>query len=355
MLINDLKIAIKACVNERLPMAIWGPSGAGKSAIGREAAKELGEEFELGDDYHYVDVRLSQFEPTDLRGIMVPDLKKRQSVWLPPSMMPQDPDWTGIIMFDEISSALPMVQAAAYQLFLDRRIGEYELPEGASIIAAGNRLSDKGVVFPMASPLANRFATHLELELSLTEWKKWAYRENIHPIVLGFLSANEHMLHKFDPASKEKGFASPRTWEYVSKMLYMGAVPEHIVKEMIQGGIGSGAGIDLWDYKELQNGVVATETIFDLQAEYELPQESTVFYSINSSIIHYVKNKPKWTEAMGLAIYRYLQKIPAEEVRVASFKEFTGAKLEIVGSKFAKVKQAFDEFFEPVKHLIPQT
>ena len=359
MFVDSLKTTLKEIILNKLPVMVWGPAGAGKSSIVRQIADEMTEDIkaELGDDcegqkFEHIDIRLSQLEPSDLRGILYPNPKTQQAVWLTPAMLPTDPDWMGVIMLDELSSAPPLIQAAAYQLILDRRIGDYVLPEGASIIGAGNRENDKGIVFKMAAPLANRMI-HLELEVSFEKWKPWAYENKMDKAILGFLGFREDLLHKFDPASKSKAFPSPRTWEYVSKILDFN-LPDAEKRETIFGTVGEGAGLDFWAYMELLNGVVDTATVLDMNRNYDLPEDTSAIYGINTALVyHFQSLKKPPTEDMLLAVYRYLEKIPQDELRVAAFKEFTGNKLPIIGSKSEKVKKRFEVFYDRVKHLIP--
>ena len=357
MFIDSLKLTLKELIMNKIPVGVWGAAGGGKSSIVRQIADEITEELrEATEDesfvFHHVDIRLSQLEPSDLRGILYPNPKTGKAIWLPPAMLPTDPDWCGVIMLDELTSAPPLIQAAAYQLVLDRKIGDYELPEGAALVCAGNRETDKGVVFKMAAPLANRMI-HLDLDISLEKWKPWAYKEGIDKSVLGFLSFREDLLHKFDPNSKSKAFPSPRTWEYTSMVLNLNLPPDEM-RETIFGTVGEGAGVDFWAYRELLNGVVDTQTLLDMDKEYTLPSDLSAIYGFNTALVYFFQNQKKApTEEQLLAVYRYLERIPTEEIRVASFKEFTGNKLPIIGAKSEKVKQAFDRFYGQIKHLLP--
>ncbi|MDR0379278.1 MAG: AAA family ATPase [Candidatus Accumulibacter sp.] len=133
-----------------------GPPGIGKSAIVRQVAETRGW---TESNRRFVDVRLSQMEPVDLRGLPALDLAARKTVWLPPAWLPfEGSDWPdeGVLFLDEASSAAPSVQAAAYQLVLDRQLGEARMKRGWRLALAGNRVSDGGVAFRLAMPLANR-------------------------------------------------------------------------------------------------------------------------------------------------------------------------------------------------------
>ena len=191
---SELITTLKSMIEVKLPAFIWGPPGIGKSSIVKEIAQKSGLEF--------IDLRLSLLDPTDLKGIPFFDANSKKGVWASPSFLPDDKDSKGILFLDEINSAPPAVQASAYQLVLDRRVGEYELPKGWSIIAAGNRENDRGVVYRMPPPLANRFI-HLDMEVDISEWKRWAYINSVEDILIAYLSYSPQSLFRFDPNSNQ--------------------------------------------------------------------------------------------------------------------------------------------------------
>ncbi|MCP5352754.1 MAG: MoxR family ATPase, partial [Chromatiales bacterium] len=142
------------------PVMLWGPPGVGKSQMVGQIAARHG--------VKVIDVRLSQMEPSDLRGI--PFRVGSHVEWAIPAMLPNEERHgpAGILFLDEINSAPPSVSAAAYQLILDRRLGEYEVPDHWAIFAAGNRQGDRGVTYQMPAPLANRFS-HYEVDAHLDD------------------------------------------------------------------------------------------------------------------------------------------------------------------------------------------
>jgi len=218
------------------PVMLWGPPGIGKSQIVRAVAERHG--------VRLVDVRLSQMEPTDLRGI--PFRHDDQVVWSVPALLPDRARHgeRGILFLDEITAALPAVTAAAYQLILDRRLGEYQVPEGWAIFAAGNRYGDRGVTYVMPAPLANRFA-HYEIEVHLDDWVAWAHGAGIDPRVVAFLRFRPDLLFEFDAARNPVAFPSPRTWEYAHRALAkFGAAPA-LLLPALQACVGPAAGIEL--------------------------------------------------------------------------------------------------------------
>ncbi|NTU85948.1 MAG: MoxR family ATPase [Chloroflexales bacterium] len=186
-----------------LSTMIWGPPGIGKSSIVAQTAARYG--------FGFIDVRLSQLAPTDLRGLPVPE--GGVSRWYPPEFLPRD--GRGILFLDELNMAPPAMQGMAQQLILDRRVGSYEVPAGWFIWAAGNRKEDRAAVFDMPAPLANRFV-HLEVEPDFDNFKAYALERGLHEQIIAFLSFRSALLHRMDP--QQPAWPSPRSWEMASRL-----------------------------------------------------------------------------------------------------------------------------------------
>lgn len=223
---QSAKRSLAHLCERKVPVFLWGPPGIGKSSIVAQIAREAG----IG----FIDLRLSLLDPTDLRGIPFFNAKNDTAIWAPPAFLPDGKEEKGILFLDELNTAAPTVQASAYQLILDRKIGEYRLPDGWAIIAAGNRESDRGVVFRMAAPLANRFV-HLEMEANVEDWRNWAIKAEIEPSIIAYISHRPDALFVFN--SESRSFATPRTWAYVNDI--MASQPEEdLVMPMVSGAIG---------------------------------------------------------------------------------------------------------------------
>ncbi len=202
---------------------VWGQPGVGKSDSVRRIASMLHEK--TGKEVHVEDVRLLMYNPIDLRGIPMPDAARETAIWLQPKIFKMDPspNKINILFLDELSSAPPSVQASAYQLILDRAIGEHKLPDNVIIIGAGNMMQDKGVVYKMPTPLANRMS-HYHMVAEIDDWIEYATNKAqplIHEMIVGFLRFRPDLLNRFDPKTDESAFPTPRTWEFVSRYMHI--------------------------------------------------------------------------------------------------------------------------------------
>lgn len=218
-------------LDDRQPVFIWGPSGAGKSSVVSQIAQATKRSL--------ADVRVSQLDSIDLRGFPMPDTKKKQMEWLPADFLPRKGDAPGVLFLDEMNGGMPAVASACYQLILDRRIGQYELPDNWSIVAAGNNQGDRGITYQMAAPLANRFL-HIDYEVDSTDWLMRAADDDIHPHIRAFIKLKTHALHAFDTTANPRCFPTPRAWYGVDR-IYKRDYTAGEKFELIKGTVGEGA------------------------------------------------------------------------------------------------------------------
>jgi len=257
------------------PVMLWGAPGVGKSQI----INQVG----LRHQVTVIDIRLSQMEPSDLRGI--PFRENHQVEWAIPSMLPNAKQHgaTGILFLDEITSAVPSVSAAAYQLILDRRLGDYRVPDGWAIFAAGNRQGDRGVTYTMPAPLANRFS-HFEVDLNLDDWVAWAYQAGVDERIIGFLRFRPELLFDFDPAHNPVAFPTPRSWEFAHRALQKFMDHPLLLLGSLQACVGDAAGIELKAFIDSLDQMPDLDAILRGE-EVKSPKEIDLQYAVASALV----------------------------------------------------------------------
>ena len=324
------------------PLFLWGPPGIGKSELVEGIAQELG-----GIMY---DCRLGQMEPTDIRGIPFYNKDTGKMDWAPPVDLPDEEtasQYPLVVLFmDEMNSAPASVQAAAYQLILNRRVGKYRLPDNVVMVAAGNRESDKGVTFRMPTPLANRFI-HQEMKVDFASYQEWAVKNKIHKDVVGYLSFAKQDLYDFDAKSASRAFATPRSWTFVSELLSDESVDDDTLTNLIAGTIGEGLAVKFMAHrkiaskmpnpvdilrgkvKELQVKEVSAmyslviSMCYELKAAVENKMDTKEFHEMADNFFGYMmKNFETELVVMGARIALTTYDLPFQPTKLKNFDEF---------------------------------
>jgi len=330
------KRAIRKALNTRRPVFMWGPPGIGKSDI----VKQIGED----TDRPVIDVRLALWEPTDIKGIPYFDSVQTKMVWAPPAELPVDPESNAIIFLDEMNSAPPAVQAAAYQLVLNRRVGTYVLPKGVDIVAAGNRDGDRGVTYRMPAPLANRFV-HLELKVDFDDWQDWATLNRVHEQVVGYLGFAKQDLNDFDPRSPSKSFATPRSWSFVSDLLHDDDGDNDILHDLIAGAVGDGLAVKFMAHRKIAGRLPKAEEILSGKVKDLQIKEVSAMYSLTVSLCYELKDAAdkgdkKFDDKADLFFRYMMDNFPTELVVMGAKTALTNYNLPLDATKMKN----FDEF-----------
>ena len=266
----------------------WGPPGVGKSESVYQFAEELGKK--TGKKTVVQDVRLLLFSPVDLRGVPVADASREFTTWLKPQIfhMDDDLDVVNILFLDELSAAPQSVQAAAYQICLDRKIGEHKLPENCIVVAAGNRITDQSVSYKMPKALCNRLI-HFDIKTDYASWRNWAIQNEISDKVIAYLAFDNTRLY-VEPETSEIAYPTPRSWSFVSNLLMTTDNTPENIHTLIAGCIGESATIE---FESFCRGVLDMPNVEEIIAGKckDLPKKHDVLYALISNLVRIMKER----------------------------------------------------------------
>lgn len=309
---------------------LWGMPGVGKSQAVRAIAQKVGKL--TAKRTHITDVRLLLFNPIDLRGIPVADASKSFAIWLKPKIFDMDPSPSVInfLFLDEISAAPPSVQAAAYQITLDRIIGEHKLPDNCFVISAGNRVTDKSVAYKMPKALANRLC-HFEVEADFDSWKRWAEEKQIDYRIIGFLTKRRDLLTTFNPSNEEVAFATPRSWEMVSNIISAGNYSDlEKCFPIISGLVGQGIASEFITWCKT-NAFVPDIIEIVYGACKMVPKTTDGVHATIRLMMHYIKSHPSDKPGLENCV-RYAQHF-SPDMTASFYKELISYDKEIFHNK----------------------
>jgi hypothetical protein len=325
---------------------LWGPPGIGKSELVAGLCQEMGG--------HMIDLRLGQCEPTDLRGIPYFDRDRGVMNWAPPIELPSqelaDKYPVVVLFLDEMNSAAPAVQGAAYQLVLNRQVGTYKLPDNVVVVAAGNRESDKGVSYRMPSPLANRFV-HLEVRSDFDSWFQWAVNNQVHQDVVGYISFAKQDLMEFDAKSASRAFATPRSWSFVSQFLADEDATDAELTDLIAGTVGEGLAVKFMAHRKVAGQMPNPSDILSGKIKELKVKEVSAMYSLTISLCYELQEQYKklgkdkisdWHSQANNFLRFMMDNFTTELVVMGARVALTTYNLPMVPGKMA----SFDEFHQ---------
>ena len=291
---------------------LWGPPGTGKSSAVAQLCEEL--QIMSGKKVTLTDIRLLLFSPVDLRGVPVADVTHTFTQWLMPKIfdLPVTDDTVNIVFLDEISAAPQSVQAAAYQICLDRRVGEHKLPENTIVIAAGNRTTDHSVAYKMPAALANRMI-HFDVGISFDAWKKWAVNNGVDERILGYLSFDNSRLCE-EPDNNSLAYPTPRSWEFVSTILKTTETSVSEAHDYISSAVGVDTSLAFESWCNIFKNLPNTKDIFKGVCKVK-PNTHDALYAIISSMTTYVAEHKDVISANELDnAFMYAQNFPTDFV-----------------------------------------
>lgn len=269
---SKLAKAVRSMCEARQPVFTWGAPGIGKSQIHEQVANDMGVAF--------LDLRAVLLDVVDLRGLPHVNGDGRAH-WAIPEFLPQNGE--GILFLDEFQQAVPLVKNGLSSLILDRRLGEYRLPDGWAIAAASNRESDRASTTKMPTHIANRFV-HLDLEIDTQDWRRWGATTGlIRPEVLAFIAWRPELLHQFDPRSDSKAFASPRSWQFASRI--MDTTPTSDVElALYAGALGTSTATEFVGFCRVFRDLPNIDAIIMDPKNGPVPEKPDVLYALCGSL-----------------------------------------------------------------------
>jgi len=291
---TQISETLKACRLAGLPVYISGPPGVGKSQTVRQFAAEIGADL--------VDVRASLLDAVDLRGL--PQIVDGITTWAPPGFLPADAgDGAPVVLFlDELPNAPQLVQAALLQLVLDRRLGEYSLPDNVFVVAAGNRVGDRAGASRLLSSLSSRLVM-VDFETSLSAWMEWAFSAGIADEVIFFARFRPALLCAFDP--KAETSPNPRAWERVSRLLpHLPRGPVEV--EAYAGLVGEAAATEFVAFMGIWRDLPDPDGVLLMPETAEVPTDPATLYALTGALA------AKAGKESADRLVRYAHRLPPE-------------------------------------------
>lgn len=277
---RELATCLKALIPTKRAVFVHGPPGIGKSEIVAQVAADMQADL--------IDIRAVYFDSVDVRGI--PDINgDGLSHWRPPAWLPHDPASRGVLFLDELPQAPPLSMSAFLQLTLDRKVGEYTLPPGWSVLAAGNRVTDRAGAHHLITPLLNRFI-HLDLDVNTDDWQAWAIANGIAAPVWSFINYRPSLLFQFDPKTDARSFPTPRSWKFVSDAL--ASTPDEILQPVVSGCVGEGSAMEFIAYMKLFHKLERPDDIAARPTKAKVPSDPSELYALCGALTDFCRELP---------------------------------------------------------------
>lgn len=295
---------LKLNIELDIPTMLWGPPGIGKSRIGYQTADTL--------EMAMADVRLSQLDPVDLRGIpfvaTVDETGVKLTRWAIADFIARLAERPTLLFLDEINSSAQATQAAAYQLVLDRKLGDFALPEHTRIIAAGNNEGDGAIVNRMSSALRNRLA-HIDMETHLDDVCNYFIDIGLPPQIIGFLRFRSKLLNEFEDKNSRnlKAFATPRGWERLGHSIEKRPdMDEEILFYHAASIVGEGSATEFMAFNKYHQNMPNPDMILMNPKTAEVPEEPATLYALSTTLA------TKATQENMDRVIEYTLRMPAE-------------------------------------------
>ena len=282
---SEMTNALDSVLLSKLTPMLVGSPGIGKSDIVKLTAKK--------HNLKLIDLRLAQSDPTDLNGFPTLQNDGTRMDYAPPTTFPLENldeipvGYEGWLLFlDEINAAPPAIQAAAYKLVLDRQIGSHNLHKRVAIVCAGNKATDKAIVNRLSTAMQSRMI-HLNLMVDTESWLEWANTHNVDHRVISFIKFRPELLHKFNPSHADNTFASPRTWEFLSKIIVDKKEFTKTDHAVLVGTVGEGPATEFRAFCDVYRDLPTIDDMLENPTLVNIPKEPGHQYAMTTLISHH--------------------------------------------------------------------
>ena len=350
--IRSVSRMIIAALQKNIPLKhlpaifVSGAPGIGKSMAVQQIADEV--HTAAAKKVIVTDIRLLLFSPIDLRGIPTEDKTHEFTEWKRPKIFDLDPDQdvVNLLFLDELTSAVAAVQAAAYQITLNRAIGEFTLPDNCLVIAAGNRLTDRSVTYRMPQALSNRMM-HFSLKAEPDSWRLWAVKNGVNSLVLGYLSSFTDKLFTEEPGLDDMAYPSPRSWMFVSDLLnLMGDKPDQLYTE-ICGCVGKAAALEFIAYCKVADQLPSVPDILDGKP-VPMPKTPDALYALVSALTMVITSSDSISSSRLENCCRYCSHFPKDYQALFYQNLLAVERIKLIGMKCPSFSRWLEE--NPQEH-----
>ena len=278
---------------KRRTVCIEGAPGGGKTSIVQQVADDLGITY------------LHRHMPTMLvEDFGIPDMGTGADAfkYKLPDWFPTDPDFEGIVCFDDRNQCGSDIQKVMANMCQQRELHGSAIPKGVMFISTGNRQSDRAGATKVLSHLRDR-ETVLELDTLIDDWTKWALDNGVAPQVVSFLRFRPNLLHDFD-AQRENN-PTPRSWvEGVSDII--GIVSPEAEYECFKGAVGEGAAAEFVGFMKIARSLPNIDNLLMNPEKGDVPEDPATLYAISGAIAD------KSTNANFDRVITYANRMPPE-------------------------------------------
>lgn len=297
---------IRDALRENEVLLLVGGLGVGKSRMSHDATHDLG--------YDFIDARLSQYDPVDVRGLPFQRRNKDEVAWAKPDwfqavLKSLDTGRIPVIGWDEMNTASIGTMNTALQAILDRRVGPHIFPKEVRQIAMVNRKTHRAHVNPMSAPLINRF-TVVNVEVVKSQWNQWAFANGIHEAVLAYINFRPEALYQEPAKVKDEfmNFPTPRGWERVSRLIGKRLFDTRY----LTGAIGEGASVEFQTYLEERANMPDTDRLIAGKEDYDFATAKiSISYAVTVALAQRARSDLELIEPCGKILHHIRPEIAA--------------------------------------------